>query len=254
VTGDGKQGTKMDPAKSISADDLAYILTDPNLQPAEKADVAAKAAAMAGSCNEAFKAMEIDTLEAQALYLAHSSVESRGWRTMTAQADPAAVGQFPGRGPLQVTFQQGYVKALAYLDLQAKRLDGQGRKDEADKAREASAAIKADPAKAADPKYAFLMSAAYMHASGGVERSAELAGKDPTFPGNGAEDGWMSGYANTDQKLGHWTNEKAKGNADADERLKYWGGVKSASGRKNTAYDRALQRLKPNVLAPASTP
>ncbi len=252
-TKDGKKGTKMDMKQSISAADLAYIITDPNLQPDEQADAAAKASSMAGSCNEAFKTMDLDTLEAQAAFLAHSAVESRNWRTMTAQADPKAVGKFPGRGPLQVTFQQNQVKALAYLDAQAKKLEDGGRVDEAKKARAASAAIKKDPAAAADPQYAFLLSGALMHAAGGVERSAELAGKDPSFGGSGAEDGWMSGYANNDAKLAEWTAKKAAGNPDGTERVAYWEGVKKSSGRKNTAYDRAVERLSKHVL-PADAP
>lgn len=252
----GKQGTKMDMSVAITDADVEAVMMDSGYGDKDQAEIKQAAAGAGARVTEAFRLMEIDTLEAQSLYLAHAAVESRGLRSMTAQADPAVVGKFPGRGPLQITFQQQYVKALAYLDEQVARLERQGLKDEAAKARAASSAVKADPANAADPQYAFIFSAAAMHASGGVQASSEMSGKTANFGGTGPEDRWETGGDNFDAKLAHWTNEKAKGNQAADERLAFWGGVKAAGQRKTNAYNRALSTLQKNVLksAPAAAP
>lgn len=252
----GRQGTKMDMGQPLLDADVEAVMMDSGYGSKDQAQITQAAVGAGARITEAFRLMEMDTLEAQALYLAHAAVESRGLRSMTAQADPSVVGKFPGRGPLQITFQQQYVKALAYLDEQVQRLEGQGLKDEAAKARAASAAVKANPAAAADPQYAFLFSAAAMHASGGVQASAEMSGKAANFGGTGPEDRWETGGDNFDAKIAHWTAEKAKGNAAADERLAFWGGVKSAGQRKANAYNRALSTLQKNVLkdAPAAAP
>ena len=60
----------------------------------------------------------------------------------------------------------------------------------------------------------------------------------------------MSGGANNDGKIAEWTAKKAAGNPDGQERVDYWEGVKKSSGRKNTAYDRAVERLS-KYKAPA---
>jgi hypothetical protein len=250
----GEKGVKMDMTKGLTDADVETVMTDPGYGDKDIAEIKQAAAGAGARITEAFRVMQIDTLEAQALYLAHAAVESRGLRSLTAQADPAVVGKFKGRGPLQVTFQQGYVKSLAYLDEQAARLEREGKTDEAATARAASAAVKADPAAAADPQYAFIFSAAMMHAGGGVQAATEMSGKTADFGGTGPEDRWMTGGANFDERLAHWTNEKAKGNADATERLKYWTGVKAAGRRKANAYDRALVVLKKNLLGQTATP
>lgn len=256
VSPQGKQGTKMDMSIALSDADVEAVMMDSGYGTKDQNEIKQAAVGAGASITEAFRLMQIDTLEAQALYLAHAAVESRGLRSMTAQADPAVVGKFPGRGPLQVTFQQQYVKALAYLDEQVARLESQGLKDEAAKARAASSAVKADPAAAADPRYAFIFSAAAMHASGGVQASSEMVDKTANFGGTGPEDRWETGGDNFNAKIAHWTNEKAKGNAAATERLAFWGGVKAAGQRKANAYNRALATLQKNVLkdAPAAAP
>jgi len=133
--------------------------------------------------NDAFRIMQIDTAEAQSVYLANAYSESWQLRKFSAEADPSSVGHFIGRGPLQVTTEANYTKALAYLDAEADRLDAAASSDpqaaaDAKTAREASAKVKADPKAAADPKYASLFSAAYMHAAGrgGVKAAAQLSG------------------------------------------------------------------------------
>ena len=85
---------------------------------------------------------------------------------------------FIGRGPIQVTDRDNYMKTLMYMETRAGLLQ-----DELDKApqdrveyreeltkkialvREAIDAIKTDPTAAADPKYTFMFSAAFMHTS-----------------------------------------------------------------------------------------
>jgi hypothetical protein len=256
VSPQGQQGTKMDMSAALSDDDIKAVMMDTGYGATDQAEIENATKGTGDRITEAFRVMQIDTLEAQALYLAHATVESRGLRSMNALADPGVVGQFPGRGPLQITFQQQYVKALAYLDEQVARLESQGQKEQADKARAASAAIKADPVAAGTSQYAYIFSAAAMHASGGVQASAEMANKTANFGGTGPEDRWETGGDNFNAKIAHWTDEKAKGNADADERLVFWGGVKTAGQRKTNAYNRALGTLKKNIAkdAPAAAP
>lgn len=249
----GQMGTKMDMSKALTDEDVQAVMTDPGYVDKDLAEIKQAATGAGARLTEAFKVMQIDTLQAQALYLAHAAVESRGLRSMTAQADPAVVGQFAGRGPLQITFRQQYIKALAYLDEQAKRLDSQGQADDAALARATSAAVKANPNAAADPQYAFIFSAAAMHASGGVQASTEMNGKTANFGGTGPEDRWETGGDNFDAKIAHWTGEKAKNNPDATERLTFWNGVKQAGQRKTKAYDRAIDTLKKNVATQTAT-
>jgi hypothetical protein len=85
---------------------------------------------------------------------------------------------FIGRGPIQVTDRENYMKTLMYMEVRADQL--QATLDEVPKeraeyraeltkklalVREAMTKIEADPTAAADPKYAFLFSAAFMHTS-----------------------------------------------------------------------------------------
>ncbi len=240
------KGTPMDPDYKITDTDLVYIMHHPGAPMDGK--LVATESASASSVNEAFKLMGIDTLEAQAAYLAHASVESKGFEQMSAEADPKSVGEFKGRGPLQVTFQENYVKALAYLDTQIETYDKAGKKDEADRLREVSRAVKADPAAAADPKYAFIFSAAHMHASGGVEKVESLKGREPRFNGNGDEDSWEAGNDDFAAKIA-----AAKASGDTAQETKYQH-YQDAGQRKKAAYDRAIEKLSPHVAkqAPAA--
>ena len=85
---------------------------------------------------------------------------------------------FIGRGPIQVTDRDNYMKTLMYMETRADLLQATLDKVPQERAeyraeltkklalvREAMAAIEANPTAAADPKYAFLFSAAFMHTS-----------------------------------------------------------------------------------------
>jgi hypothetical protein len=155
--------------------------------------------------NDAFEAMGIDTVEAQSIFLAHAA-ESGSFAQMTEKDANQPYAPFIGRGPIQVTFEAGYVQALAYLETRVEQLESDAAKPGADaaaakragdfaaKAREAVTAIKGDITQAANPKYAFLFSSAFMHNVKGVKRSAELKGvAEAPFAGAGAEDRWVTG-------------------------------------------------------------
>lgn len=271
----GKHGTKLDPKQPLTLADLEFIFIPANGVDAKTAaEIRAVLPDRVTQLNDAFRIMQIDTAEAQAVYLANSYAESWQLRKFSAEADPSSVGKFQGRGPLQVTNQENYTKALAYLDAEADRLEAvtpataQATAD-AKAAREASAAVKRDPKAAADPKYAALFSAAYMHAAGrgGVKAAASLSGVNPTFGGNGPEDTWMTGGENIAGQVASWTKkvtdgtsavtgmadgpDKVKAQQDLDhakKRLAYWQSVQQSAARKDAAYDRAMTRLKPKAL------
>ena len=214
----------------------------------EKRDVKKKVETYAANLTEAFKVMKIDTIVAQATYLAHAFVESDQFRIMSetvrstdrykddpkqAKLDESYLTQkymkptdkqlkenpnakneyattvnpqmaagktsgwdesFIGRGPLQVTHRAVYVQVIAFLDKRAQQADAEKDADTADKARAAMKALEEDPRNAADPKYAFLISAAFMQMAGGVRRSAKLQGQTPGFEGLGPESVWMTGH------------------------------------------------------------
>ena len=251
-------GTIIDPV-ALSSQELEQILKPelPKDQDAVKAHKK-RLDSYLPYINKAFEIMEINTMEAQALFLAHAAGESK---TMGALSEKGAKKRkywpFIGRGLLHTTFEYGYVQTLAYLETKAERLarraedlyalaekeesasigdlDPYARENsfsepplsrsrlakrrrasgykvrsrrvqslrdeakrveaEADVVREAFTAIKTDITKAEDPRYAFLFSTAYMHMSGGVRISASL-GKQELFPGNEAEDRWMTSHTN----------------------------------------------------------
>jgi len=167
--------------------------------------------------NAAFEIMKIDTVEAQADYLGHAAGESGTLTNLTeVGADKRPYAPFQGRGPVQVTWESGYVQTIAYLETRAEELAAQADqasaeeqglggeggasvpggsaklREQADLARKAVDAIKQDPAEAANPDYAFLFSAAFMQMAGGVRSSARL-GQTAGFAGNSAEDRWVTG-------------------------------------------------------------
>jgi hypothetical protein len=137
---------------------------------------------------------------------------------------------------------------MAYLDMQAERLAAVGNTAEAARLQEVARAVRADPSAAAEPQYAFIFSAAYMHASGGVEQVEGLKGKTPTFNGNGDEDRWEAGSAgNFSGKL---AAAEKRGDTASANTFKH---LQEAGQRKKAAYARAIQRLSPHVLkAPAA--
>jgi predicted chitinase len=182
--------------------------------------------------NKAFKIMKIDTVEAQAVYLAHSFIESDQFRQFTetqgsinqgAQKwmdDPTqvkintsdlkkryAVGgsvnptggfEFIGRGPVQVTHKAEYVEVIAMLEKAADQYQKDADAGDA-KAKEyvaltrkAAKDIKADPRKAADPEYTFLVSAAFMKKRG-ADVSAATVKTGTQWTGADAASGWVAG-------------------------------------------------------------
>lgn len=202
--------------------------------------------------NQAFRVMGINTVEAQATYLAHAYVESDQFRRFNettkaryiddpkqAQLDEGYLQEqymeptkeareeaartktppapnpyrttvnplrandptqgweqsFIGRGPLQVTHRAVYVQVIAFLDKRVQQAKQEKDWETARVAREAQDALQADPRNAADPRYAFLISAAFMQMAGGVRRSASLKGRKnlPDFTGKGPESTWMTG-------------------------------------------------------------
>lgn len=212
----------------LSADQVQRIVAAGGEQ-----EAAARCAGMAGSISGAFETMLIDTAQAQADYLAHMAGETGGVLE-ELHGEKRDYAPFQGRGPVQVTHPENYAKALGTLQQRAdqilKKLEEAPDKiaaledqlkqaaDDAAKQKltaqidalkvevealrkqraelmEAIDAIKADPTKAADPKYAFLLSAAHMHKTGGVASSSGLGASAP-FAGNGAADSWVSGGNN----------------------------------------------------------
>jgi hypothetical protein len=177
--------------------------------------------------NEAFTLMAIDTVDAQATFLAHAYVESDQFRRMTesetgrytkdpthanldrkglealypegsenrSRIDPGGRGEWAyiGRGPLQVTDRNEYPATLAYLSQQASAREAAGDTTGAATIRSAVAAIQADPRQAANPDYAFLFSAATMKRAGGDVKAGTVAAGDKTFEGHGAESSWETG-------------------------------------------------------------
>jgi hypothetical protein len=117
------------------------------------------------SLNDAFKMMMIDTVEAQANYLAHAFVESQQFRLMTeigeknpatwqknpktpdspaarkyysdtykkgGKVNPYGNFEFIGRGPVQVTWRYEYVEAIAMVEKVAADYKAKAAKDPKD--------------------------------------------------------------------------------------------------------------------------
>jgi hypothetical protein len=207
--------------------------------------------------NEAFAIMAIDTIDAQATFMAHAYVESDEFRKMTeaevgrytedptqarldraglerlypaggdnrARVDPGGRGKWDyiGRGPLQVTNQEEYAKTLEYLAGQADAQDAAGNTSVAATLRAAHDAISQDPRRAADPEYAFLFSAATMKRVGGDVKAGTIAGSGKTFSGTGPESSWETGGHADPQ-----SEKKQKGYRQARSMLQ--GGAGSAAG------------------------
>ena len=190
--------------------------------------------------NDAFKLMQLDTVEAQAVYLAHAFSES-GQLTKLEEfgAEGRDYAPFVGRGPLQVTWADKYVRALAYMEVEAERLFAAGQKDEARRIAAGVRAIKGDIKQAANPDYAFIFSAGFMHAVGGVQRAAGLAGTHPTFGGAGAEDTWMTGGLDIEKTL----TELRKSPSTNAAKITELEALKGRAAMKKAAYERAVTVL-----------
>lgn len=200
------------------------------------------------SLNQAFRVMRIDTVEAQASYIANAYVESDQFRYMTEteaslkgrtpyQSDPAKVKiatswfdqaaegkvegvggyekggsinlgnwqrSFIGRGPIQVTHRYNYVQVIAILENRYQELQAAGSADAA-MVREAIDQIKTDPAQAANPKYAFLVSAAFMKIK---DPKAQLRGDEKANKGNVTS--WMGPQFEDKKKKKQEAYESAK--------------------------------------------
>jgi Domain of unknown function (DUF4157) len=189
---------------------------------------AKQAKAYLDNLNQAFRIMKIDTVEAQANYLAHAFIESGQFRAFTeSQAgsgkpnntwidDPTKVQvvesalpkdddvnvhgkfEFIGRGPVQVTHRGEYVESIAMLEKTAEQYERDAKAGDtkavasAKTAREAAAAVKADPKQAANPKYAFLFSAALMKKRGSDVSVANQQRGTP-WTGDDAASSWVAG-------------------------------------------------------------
>jgi predicted chitinase len=195
--------------------------------------------------NEAFRLLQIDTVEARAVFLAHAFVEGDQFRRLyeapagqrrymeypdvpqkldvkgletlyptgterRRTIDPIGDWSFIGRGPLQVTHRLNYIEVLAYLEKAADAASS----DDAATIREAIEAIKADPREASNPAYTFLFSAAFMKTEGGDVLASRSGVK--TFGGKGSESYWMTG--------GHADPQAAKKLAAYGRALKALGG------------------------------
>ena len=198
--------------------------------------------------------MGIDTVEAQSSFLAHAA-ESGSFAQMTEQgAEKRPYAPFIGRGPIQVTWEAGYIQALAYVELRGEQLEAEAadletktpgspeatrKRELAALAKEATTAIKGDIKEAANPKYAFLFSLGAMELTRGVKRSANLKGiSSPAFAGNRDEDQWVTNFTESFQD----TLDKAPARkAEAEARAQGRGGRagrRAGRGRRRPQGDR----------------
>ena len=199
--------------------------------------------------NDAFDAMGIDTIQAQALFLAHAAGETGGGDKMVeAGAMGRPYAPFQGRGPLQVTNKAAYIRSIAYLETRSDQLQKQlaGMTNPDDIARltkqkadldECAGAVKGDVRQAANPKYAFLFSAANMVAAGGVESSGKV-GATTTFDGRGADEDWESG-GNSQIDLDDPTGKTRK-----QYTFKEYRDLEAKHGKDTSDMDSAIARAK----------
>ena len=91
----GKQGTKLDPKQPLTQDDLEFIFIPAGQVDQKTADqIRAVLPDRVTQLNDAFRIMQIDTAEAQSVYLANAYSESWQLRKFSAEADPSSVGHF----------------------------------------------------------------------------------------------------------------------------------------------------------------
>jgi hypothetical protein len=209
-------GTKL-PTVALSRPELGEIVKSEGGDAAARAGHEKRLDDYLPYINNAFEAMGLDTVESQASFLAHAA-ESGSFAALTEKEDPKVpreYGPFIGRGPVQVTWETGYVQALAYVEARGEQLTAEANEREkqapgspevkrlrelAALASRAVAAIKADIKQAANPEYAFLFSTALMHVTKGLKRSASLKGiQSPAFAGHGAEDQWVTNFTESFQ-------------------------------------------------------
>jgi Domain of unknown function (DUF4157) len=257
-------GTKIDPEKmEISAEELQAILNPPGTNHDAKLDDTIES--YRSSINLAFKALELDTVEAQAVYLAHSAGETGSLKQLEERYSVRKKGYqaegFPGRGPVQVTGQVNYVQTLVFLEAYLENLmasDEPGAAYQATVVKTAINAIREDPHQAANPAFTFLFSAAFMHMAGGARQSAKLGSKE-SFPGNSFADQWVNSRRNNARELKSATTDKAALDAkaagggkdapaletvtDAGGRVKEASSIVDRSKLKAETYERAYEIL-----------
>ena len=203
--------------------------------------------------NGAFAAMQLDTVEAQAAFLAHAFAESGQLTELEERgASSRRYAPFIGRGPLQTTWRSGYMRALAYLEVQAERLLQLNARPSAELAARAVKAIKGDIRAAANPHHGALFAAAYMHCIHGVELAARLAGQNPQFPGNGPEDMWMTGGVHIATKLARARAKLAQATtpaatAAAQRAVRDWESATRGARLKKAAYARVVALQRPTM-------
>jgi hypothetical protein len=250
----GWGGTPLSPVALTRAELGAIVLYEGN-DPAGKAAHEKRLDDYLSFINDSFEAMGIDTVEAQSSFLAHAA-ESGSFAQMTEQgADKRPYAPFIGRGPIQVTWEAGYIQALAYVELRGEQLEAEateletktpGTPEAARKrrlaalAKEAATAIKGDIKEAANPKYAFLFSLGAMELTRGVKRSANLKGiSSPTFAGNRDEDQWVTNFTESFQE----TLDKAPARkAEAEARLKAAQAELAAAPAEDVAGRTAIEK------------
>jgi hypothetical protein len=209
-------------AGDLTLDQLFQVYTGLAKDAQGDAQIMEKAERYLERLNEAFRLMQIDTVEARAVFLAHAFVEGdqfrrlyeapagqrrymeypdvperldvKGLEALYPQGtqrrrtiDPIGDWSFIGRGPLQVTHGHNFLKVLACLENAAAAAE----ETDAATIREAVEAIKADPRQASNPAYTFLFSAAFMKTEGGDVLAGRPGAK--TFGGKGPESFWMTG-------------------------------------------------------------
>jgi hypothetical protein len=222
-------GVKL-PTIALTSGDITAIYSaakgQPGVKDSEIATMIARGNQHLPQMNAAFETMGIDTVQSQALFLAHQAGETGGGDAMVEKdAKGRSYAPFQGRGPLQVTNKGAYIRAIAYLatrsdqlkkeiddktnqkaDLEKEPKPSEDQKKKLDQLKdeitkltkqkadidECVAAVKADVRQAANPKYAYLFSAANMHAAGGVESSGKV-GETTKFDGRGPDEDWESG-------------------------------------------------------------
>jgi hypothetical protein len=244
-TAQEKRGTKLKTIE-LEESELLQVMLAPAGEPGHdprpewQDEVRAAVKSRLPKINEGFRLMQLDTVEAQAVYLAHAFSES-GQLTRLEEfgAEKRDYAPFVGRGPLQVTWADKYIRAMAYMEVEAERLFAAGQKDEARRIAAGVRAIKGNIKEAANPDYAFIFSAGFMHALGGVQRAAGLAGTQPTFGGAGAEDTWMTGGLNIEKTL---TELRKNPSANA-AKIAEIEALKGRAAMKRAAYERAVAVL-----------
>ena len=260
-------GTKLNQVP-ISIEELKEILNPPGKGHDDKLDRVLEG--YLERINMAFAVAQMDTVESQALYLAHSAGETGSFRKLEEKTiQQKKYAGFEGRGSVQVTGEPNYVQTLAYLERDAELLRKSPKQEDryhAAWAQWAVDSIKANPKAAADEKFAFLFSGAYMQMAGGIRRSALLTGQNPTFPGTSYEDSWVSGKnhevelkaakerlatakAKLDEDLGNkehpeLAEKSSKALTKAQKDVQEWESTISRSAIKSKTYKRAVEVLR----------